>query len=203
MNSGNRVEFGRLVSRRRTDMQMSLAVLSTRLGGSPGPSFISKVESGKMLPSAELARRLAVALSLPDDILLNAAGYSTREQQEKALLALREAMGADAPVLVHIPVIDGLGPTGSSRAKMLKKEEDAVIADVGPETDSIMWGEVIASREREPAEDQGMLVIQGSGVRVLRHRQGQYLDPRGNPVDPHDMILVGPVIRIIREEAFE
>jgi len=53
--------LGQLIQNRRETMGMSLSVLSREMGGSPGASFLSKVESARADVSANVAVRLANA----------------------------------------------------------------------------------------------------------------------------------------------
>lgn len=67
---------GTILRERRESMGLSLTALTNLMNGSPGASFISKMETGERTPTRNLAVRLADALVLPRAMLLNAAGYA-------------------------------------------------------------------------------------------------------------------------------
>ena len=118
-------QLGLVLKARRNNMELSLSALSREMGGSPGESFVSRIESGSVTPSALTARRMAEALQLPADVVLPAAGHATEDQMKKAYEQLRQLVGAPAPVVQSLPVrtmeggTAGKKPTPSKRSTAL------------------------------------------------------------------------------------
>lgn len=85
-------EFGGIVRARREGNGLDLAQLCEAIGGTPGAAFLARMEEGAVGPTSSLVVKLAVALELPADKMLNAAGFATNRQRIEALASLgREA----------------------------------------------------------------------------------------------------------------
>jgi len=87
------IDFGAIVRQHREARGLGIDALCAAIGGTPGPGFLSSLESGAVGPSSSLVLKLADALGLPADLMLNAAGYATQTQRALALAGLPEAGG--------------------------------------------------------------------------------------------------------------
>lgn len=194
--------FGLLVQSRRQAMEMSLNNLTSRMGGSPGASFLSKIESGKVTPTREVAEKLADALSVPSEVMLNAAGHAVNEQEKKALDDFRGLIFEQPPVLANIPVWTQKGPAGSTRSRMLRRREEVRIIDLtGPANDPFI-GEVIFSLDREPVEGVGVVAAVDGGLGAWTWHEG----PKGAWIEngrkePRSAgyKIEGVIIRVMKE----
>lgn len=158
------MQLGQYIRDRRENMGMSLSVLSRQMGGSPGGSFLSKVESARADVSPAVAVRLADALNLPSEVLLNAAGYATENQVDGAMGKLADLVGAPAPVMVPLQVIDAASPDGPHvlmRARLMRRREDAFLIDLTGDENEPYVGEALVSRERKPKEGQAVIAVVG------------------------------------------
>jgi transcriptional regulator with XRE-family HTH domain len=164
------VQIGLLIQNRRQAMEMTLSELSSRMGGSPAPSFLSKIETGRVDPSRSVSSRLADALHLPSEIVLNAAGYASDAQTDAARESLRGVLTSEAPVMVHVPVWTAAGPTGVMRPRMLNQREDVRIADIDGQ--GVYSGEVMFSTARKPVEGAGVVVRQGQELCAVAYSAG-------------------------------
>ncbi len=81
-------DFGAIIRHYREARGMDVDGLCAAIGGTPGPGFLTSLESGSIGPSSSLVLKLAVALGLPADLMLNAAGFATRTQRRLALASL-------------------------------------------------------------------------------------------------------------------
>ena len=144
--------LGQVIRQRRDAMEMSLNSLSARMGGSPGSPFLSKIESGIVHPTREVAARLSKALELPREEVLNAAGYATDTQESLATEMLRGMLFEDAPVMVPVPVYDAQGPTGTRRPRLLRQKFEARITDLAGPVHGQFQGEVTYDVARKPIE---------------------------------------------------
>lgn len=82
------VDFGAIVRQHRQERGLELDGLCAAIGGTPGPGFLASLESGSVGPSMSLVLKLAEALDLPGDLMVNAAGFATQAQRALALAAL-------------------------------------------------------------------------------------------------------------------
>lgn len=166
--------FGLIMQSRRQAMQMSLNVLSGRLGGSPGPSFLSKIETGQVVPTREVATRLADALGMTTEVVLNATGHATDDQEAIALEQLRTMLFEEPPTVQMIPVMDIKGRlTGGRRAKLMRyRTTGRRITDfAGPENAPYV-GEVCWDSEREPIDGAGVVVMRDGELHTGTFRTG-------------------------------
>lgn len=81
-------EFGAVIRTRREANGLDLNDLSIAVGGTPASGFFGRMEEGSVGPTSSLVLRLAAALDLPSDLMLNAGGYATEAQRASALAAL-------------------------------------------------------------------------------------------------------------------
>lgn len=197
--------LGQLIQERRENMGMSLSVLSREMGGSPGASFLSRVEAARADVSATVALRLADALSLPRPVILNAAGYATPDQADGALEQLNDLVGAPAPVMVNLPVLDADNPTtvpSSTRARMLRRREDAFLVDlVGRENEPYV-GEALVSTERKPRENAAVVAVVGGKAGAwtwhTSRPTGDFLS-RGDEKVAKGFRVLGVIVRVMSE----
>lgn len=205
------MQFGQAVQARRQAMEMSLNVLSREMGGSPGASFLSKLESGQVPATARVASKLASSLNLPVETLLNAAGHASETQRAKAIAALREMVGAPAPVVMTIPVMEVNNPdaigSGGRRQRLVRQRDDYFIVDLTGKENEPFVGEVLASLTKEPEEGDGVVVTIND-----RASAWTYHDP-GKPVGPHienaagekrakNYTILGVITRVVSERNF-
>ena len=94
---GSDATFGDVVRRRREARALTHEELQLAIGGSPGAGFLARLEEGIVGPSAGLVLKLATALDLPADLMLNASGFTTETQRLSALLALADEAPAESP----------------------------------------------------------------------------------------------------------
>lgn len=80
--------FGAAIRRRREALGIDLDELARAIGGTPGAGFLARLEEGNIGTSSSLVLKLAAALDLPVDTLLNAAGFATAQQRAEALFEL-------------------------------------------------------------------------------------------------------------------
>lgn len=205
------MQFGQAVQARRQSMEMSLNVLSREMGGSPGPSFLSKLETGQVEASPRVAARLASSLNLPLETILNAAGYATETQRSKAITELRQMVGAPAPVVMTIPVMEVNNPSaigsGGRRQRLVRQRDDYFLVDLNGVENAPYQGEVLASLTRQPEEGMGVVVD------IADHASAwTYHDP-GLPVGPYienaqgerrskGYRILGSIIRVVSELNF-
>lgn len=81
-------DFGAIIRHYREARGMDADALCAAIGGTPGPGFLTSLESGSVGPSSSLVLKLAEALGLPADLMLNAAGFATRTQRRLAIASL-------------------------------------------------------------------------------------------------------------------
>lgn len=86
-------DFGAVVRQHRESRGLDIDCLCAAIGGTPGPGFLTSLEAGSVGPSSSLVLKLAEALGLPADLMLNAAGFATHTQRS---LALETLVAADA-----------------------------------------------------------------------------------------------------------
>ncbi len=84
------IEFGALVRQHREAKGLDIDALCSAIGGTPGPGFLASLEAGSIGPSSSLVIKIADALGLPADLMLNAAGFATQNQRALALASLVE-----------------------------------------------------------------------------------------------------------------
>ncbi|MEO7119138.1 MAG: helix-turn-helix transcriptional regulator [Candidatus Limnocylindrales bacterium] len=82
------LEFGAIVRRHREARGLDIDALCAAIGGTPGAGFLISLEAGSIGPSSSLVLKIANALELPDEMMLNAAGFATQVQRAVALAAL-------------------------------------------------------------------------------------------------------------------
>lgn len=86
------IDFGAIVRHHREARGLDMDGLCAAIGGLPGPGFLTSLEAGSVGPSSGLVLKLADALGLPVDLMLNAAGFATRTQRALALATLLEVV---------------------------------------------------------------------------------------------------------------
>ncbi len=84
------IDFGAMLRARREAQGLDLDGLCAAIGGTPGRGFLARMEEGSVGPSSSLMLKLAAALGLPDDLVLNAGGVATEAQKLDALMALAQ-----------------------------------------------------------------------------------------------------------------
>jgi hypothetical protein len=84
------IDFGAIVRQHREARGLDIDGLCAAIGGTPGPGFLTSLEAGAVGPSSSLVLKLANALGLPADLMLNAAGFATQTQRAVALATLPE-----------------------------------------------------------------------------------------------------------------
>ena len=82
------IDFGAMLRARREALGLDLDQLCAAIGGTPGRGFLARMEEGSVGPSSSLMLKLAAALDLPAELLLNAGGVATETQRLEALVAL-------------------------------------------------------------------------------------------------------------------
>lgn len=81
-------DFGAIVRQHRESRGFDIDGLCAAIGGTPGTGFLTSLEAGSVGPSSSLVLKLAEALGLPADLMLNAAGFATHAQRNLALETL-------------------------------------------------------------------------------------------------------------------
>jgi transcriptional regulator with XRE-family HTH domain len=200
------MQLGQYIQDRRQNMGMSLSVLSREMGGSPGGSFLSKVEAAHADVSPAVAVRLASALSLPPEILLNAAGYATTDQVDGALNRLADLVGTPAPVMVPMPMIDPLNPDEPSprmRAKLLRRKEDAFLIELEGMENEPYVGLAVVSRERKPNEGKAVIAVvdgrAGAWVWHTSRPTGDFLSRENGDKAAANFRVLGVILRVESE----
>jgi transcriptional regulator with XRE-family HTH domain len=202
------MQLAQLIRDRRQNMGMSLQNLSSEMGGSPGASFISRIESGEVEPSSTVAVRLAEALALPREIALNASGFATPIQAEAALARLADIIGSPAPVMANLPVLDPADPDAPvnllpHRKRLLRRQEDAFLVDLSGAENEPFVGEVMASRARRAKADQHVVAVAGGkvGAWTLRTSRptGDYLERANGERIAAGYRILGVIIRVVTE----
>ena len=200
------MQLGQFVRDRRESMGMSLSNFSREMGGSPGGSFLSRIEAARADVSPAVAIRMADALRLPRPVMLNAAGYATVDQVDGALSKLADLVGTPPPVMVPLDVIDPNDPDGSRvlvRARLLKKKEDAFLIELaGPENEPYV-GEALVSRERKPKEGKAVVaVVDGKAGAWTWHTSrptGDYLARENGEKAASGFRVLGIIMRVVSE----
>lgn len=196
-------EVGLLLQSRRQAMRMSLNDLSRRMGGSPGASFLSKIETGKVSASRSVAERLAKALSAPESVVLRLNGYADDSEQRQAVNEFRALVGERPPVMTHVPVLSITGDiTKVTRPRVLPREEEARIVDLSGPASEPHTGEVMISLARKPQEGSGVVALVDRHLAAYAWHlgpQGAWLeDGRGQPCHGQFKV-VGVIIRVSKE----
>ncbi|MEO6579509.1 MAG: helix-turn-helix domain-containing protein [Candidatus Limnocylindria bacterium] len=91
------VDFGAMVRQRREARDMDVDALCKAIGGTPSAGFLTSLEEGAVGATSSLVLKLATALALPADLLLNAAGFATQSQRAQALADLAGMSDEAAP----------------------------------------------------------------------------------------------------------
>jgi hypothetical protein len=184
-------------------MGMSLTVLSREMGGSPGPSFLSRIESDTTAPTHIVTARLADALAIPREVLLNAAGHATGAQRQAAIEALFDFIGTPPPPVAAIPVLDEQGQqTGLLRTRMVrKKEERYAIADFSSPADEPFRGEALISLDRQPRDGAGVAAIVDGRLGAYTMKNGKLGNALGDK--PKDPTILGVILRVVSEMDLE
>lgn len=155
--------IGDLIRKRREGLGLTLSQLSIETG--VHPSFLSRIENDESEPGLETAPRLARALRLDTDMMLNVFGLATTEQRKSATADLKRI--ADSGMAVDLPVVGVDGePTGEVKRVELARADDAFIL-VGKEHPWV--GDLVASRTRIPTDGMGVIVSSdgnGTGLRA-------------------------------------
>lgn len=148
--------IGDLIRKRREGLGLTLSQLSIECG--VHPSFLSRIENDESEPGWDTAPRLARALHLDTDVVLNVFGLATTEQRKSATARLAEVVGAGREV--DLPVVGADGePTGEVRRVELPNADDAfvLVGDEHPWT-----GDLVVSRTRVPTDGMGVVVLNGN-----------------------------------------
>jgi len=195
-------QLGLVLKARRNNMELSLSALSREMGGSPGESFVSRIESGSVTPSALTARRMAEALQLPADVVLPAAGHATEDQMKKAYEQLRQLVGAPAPVVQSLPVRTVEGGTAGTRQRLMRKKEAAFIIDLTGAPNEPYVGEAIVATERTPVSEQGVVVnVEGklSAWTFYDEAGGVFLENGRKERRTKGFTVLGVILRVATE----
>lgn len=149
--------IGDLIRKRREGLGLTLSQLSIETG--VHPSFLSRIENDESEPGWDTAPRLARALHLDTDMVLNVFGLATTDQRKSATTALERVVGSG--IATDLPVIGTDGePTGEVRRVELPRPDDAFVM-VGEESP---WkGDLVASRTRIPTDGMGVITANGTG----------------------------------------
>lgn len=196
--------LGQVIQQRRGAMKMSLNALSARMGGSPGSPFLSKIESGIVHPTREVSTRLAKALELPREEVLNAAGYATDTQESLATERLRAVLFEDASVMAPVPVYDAQGPTGARRPRLLRQKLDDVrVTDLSGPAHGQFQGEILYDVDRKPTEGAPVVAMHdgqlGAWTYHVGPRSAVWLENgRGEPLAT-DFEIQGVIIKVTQE----
>jgi transcriptional regulator with XRE-family HTH domain len=181
--------IGDLVRKRREALGLTLSQVATASG--IHPSFISRVENDLSEPGLDGTIRLAEALSLDTDLMLNVFGLATNDQRRDATDELKGLIGTG--LSVDLPVIGTDGePTGDVKRVELPRPDDAFVV-VGNEPP---WdGHLVASRTRVPVEGVGVVVRTDHNLRAgTFHRAGRRRSwvefPDGQRLDYPDEVFV-------------
>jgi hypothetical protein len=184
-------------------MEMSLNALSARMGGSPGAPFISKIESGIVHPTREVTARLAKALEMPREDVLNAAGFATETQQTTAIEVLRGMQFSEAPVMVSVPVYNETGPTGARRPRLLRHRADARIVDLDGPVHGPFQGEVMYDPGRPPIDGVGVVAahegVMGAWTYHTGPRDTVWLENGRGEKITKGFEIHGTIIRVTQE----
>lgn len=196
--------LGQLLYTRRQEQGWSLAALSREIGGSPTESFLWRIESGGTTPTPSVAIKLARALRLPEDVLLNAAGHTTSDQQVNAFTRLAEMVGTPPPVVVTYDVLDpetGL-PTRERVQHVVKTKEEGFVIRLAAQADDLYNGECIVSTERQPVEGIGVVIWRNDRLSAATwHEDGTVT--RGNETIASGFEVRGCIIRVIKARSWE
>ena len=125
-----------------------------------------------------MAARLAKALGLPVEVLLNAAGHASPIQQHEAVSALARLVGEPARVSVQLPVVDPDRPDLPPIERvqhLLSRREDAFVTRLSGKEHAPYEGECIVVRGREPVEGSGV-ILRLSGRLTAWTRTGDHLE---------------------------
>lgn len=151
------IEMGQALQKRRQDMELSLSELVRLLGGTPGESYLSRVERGLVPLSPEGARKLARVLRVPEATLLNAAGHMTAEQVEIAVQAFSKLLASPADKSFVLPVLGITGEVLESRRRVMSADEDAFLIDLEGSTNEPYAGEALVLTARKPVDGIGVV----------------------------------------------
>ena len=76
---------GEALRLRRQALHMSLMDAEDAMGGMPSYSVLSRIETGKVRPTADTVERIARGLILSRDVLLNSFGFTADWQRDEAV----------------------------------------------------------------------------------------------------------------------
>lgn len=200
--------LGEIIQTRRQNMGMSLSTLSRQMGGSPGASFLSRIETAQTEPSAQVAIRLADALNVPRDVMLNAAGFATPTQNEEAMRRLGDLIGTPAPIIASLPVRDPEHPNQDPamlprRQRMLRAHEDAFLIDFVDPANAPFLGEVLVATERKPQDGQGVVAELEGRLSAWTYRssktKGAWLENAAGQKISRNYVVRGVILRVVSE----
>lgn len=199
--------FGQLVHTRRQAQRQSLAALSRAMGGSPSESFLWRVEEEESAPSPTVVIKLARALRLSEELLLNAAGHATSEQQAAALAKLSELVGEPAPVSVAYDVLDpDTGePTREKATHVMRAREKGFVIRLSGQADAIFDGECVVSTERMPVEGMGVIIKRNGRLSSSTYHTdgGKVWLTRGEEKLTEGYEIKGVILRVITRTSWE
>jgi hypothetical protein len=178
---------GMALRERRRALLLGLDQLSESLGGSPGPSVLSRIEMSKTIPNRALSLRLAQALDLPGSTVLNVFGHTSDEQTKDALTHLYSIVSERwEPVPVFTP--DGVAR--SRRSVLVRWKEPAFIL----RTDD----EEILAVEREPKVAEAAVLKIGRELSVWTRDSHGYVNAEGERA-PDNAKVEGTIVRVTHE----
>ena len=148
--------------------------------------------------------KLARALRLPEDALLNVAGFASAMQQQEAAARLETLIGSLEPVAVSLPVVDpedpDLPPVERSTQLLRERLEGFVVRLSAPQN-APYTGEIVASL-RPPKDGQGVVVQRSGRLSAWTYHSdaaGTWLERDGEKISPSEGEIRGSIIRVVQD----
>jgi transcriptional regulator with XRE-family HTH domain len=187
---------------RRHEMNLSLEALARQLNGSPGQTFLSRVERGTIGVTPALATRLAHALRLPEHDVLLAAGFAPEPEIVEALKRLQNHLGTPTPREASLAVYDAMGrPWGFRKRLTWVNPSEAFLIDLTDIRNEPFIGEALVLRGRSPEVGQGVIAETVEGLRAFTFR-GDWIEDGGGRKLHGDYEIIGVIGRVASEHQY-
>lgn len=160
---------GTVLRARRLALGLSQTGLSNAMGGSISPTWISRYENDLSEPAYPTAKRIANALRLDEEDVLNAFGLASERQREAAIARMAKQVKAPEEEM-RVPVVGPDGePTGKTAPAYVPPGETVVAVDLD-DSEPPYTGVVTVSLSRRPTDGDFIVANTRQGMKAGRWR---------------------------------
>jgi transcriptional regulator with XRE-family HTH domain len=178
---------GLALRERRRALLLGLEQMSAAMGHTPRPSVLSRIETGATHPNRAMSERLAEALDLPKETVLNVFGYTTDEQMQEALVHLCNIV-QERWEMVPVYTPDGVART--RRNVLVRWPEPAFVLRDGDT-------EILAI-ERDPEPGETAILKIGRELSAWTRDSRGFVNAQGERA-PDNAKVEGTVVRVSHE----